>query len=71
MADNYAALGNVFQAKATLQSLDNFPSPTIKEAARKKLAEIDKRQLDEQLKQVQDTLQEDTVVEEDTVNQNR
>jgi TolA-binding protein len=62
LADNYVAMENVFQAKATLQSLiDNFPSPQVKEASRKKLMEIDKRQADEQLKQAADTVALDTL----------
>ncbi|HZI26060.1 MAG TPA: tetratricopeptide repeat protein, partial [Chryseolinea sp.] len=58
LADNYVALNNVFQAKATLQSLiDNFPSPTVKEAARKKIQSIDQRQVEEQKVLEQDTLE--------------
>jgi TolA-binding protein len=62
LADNYVAMENVFQAKATLQSLiENFPSQQVKEASRKKLLEIDKRQADEQLKQAADTIAADTL----------
>jgi Spy/CpxP family protein refolding chaperone len=58
MADNYVALNNTFQAKGTLQSLvDHFPLQNIKEAARKKIQEIDKRQMEEQQTQEQDTLE--------------
>lgn len=57
MADNYAALNNAFQARATLQSLvDNFPLQNIKEAARKKIQELDK-QIEQQQTQEQDTLE--------------
>ena len=39
LADNYVGLNNVFQAKATLQSLiDHFPQQNVKEAARKKMS---------------------------------
>lgn len=49
MADNFLAMDNVFQAKATLQSLiDNFPLEGIKNEARKKLAEIDKAEAQKQ-----------------------
>ena len=57
LADNYVAMNNVFQAKATLQSLvEHFPAQHVKEAARKKILEIDKRQIEEQKKQEADTL---------------
>jgi TolA-binding protein len=58
MADNYVGLNNTFQARHTLQSLvDNFPSQNVKEAAQKKIQEIDKRQIEEQQTQEQDTLE--------------
>jgi tetratricopeptide (TPR) repeat protein len=45
MADNFVAMDNIFQAKATLQSIiDNFPLENIKSEARKKLDEIEKEQ---------------------------
>ncbi len=57
LADNYVALDNIFQAKATLQSLiDKFPLQHIKEAAKKKMLEIDRRQADEQQEDLQDTV---------------
>ena len=69
LADNYVGLNNVFQAKATLQSLvDNFPQQSVKEAARKKMQEIDKRQIEIQREQEQDTLE---TVEIDTLDNNR
>ncbi|HEX5170614.1 MAG TPA: tetratricopeptide repeat protein [Cyclobacteriaceae bacterium] len=41
LADNFIAMGDVFQAKATLQSLiDNFPIEHIKNEAKIKLADI-------------------------------
>lgn len=42
LADNFIAMNNVFQAKATLQSLiDKFPLQHIKDAAKDKLRQID------------------------------
>ncbi|HZB12379.1 MAG TPA: tetratricopeptide repeat protein [Chryseolinea sp.] len=67
LADNYVGLNDVFQAKATLQSLiDNFPQQNVKEAARKKMQEIDKRQVELQQEQEGDTLE--TI---DTIDNNR
>ena len=67
LADNYVALNNNFQAKATLQSLVEYhPSNDVKEAAKKKIAEIDKREIEQQQLQEQDTL--DTI---DTTENNR
>lgn len=43
LADNFLAVGDVFQAKATLQSLvDNFPQQNIKDLAVEKLRKIDR-----------------------------
>lgn len=45
LADNFLAKEDLFQAKATLQSLvDNFPIPTIKMEAANKLKEIEKQE---------------------------
>lgn len=57
MADNFIAMDQIFQARATLQSLiDNFPLKNVKEAAAKKLSEIDKVE-EEKKKQIEaDTL---------------
>jgi TolA-binding protein len=67
LADNYVGLNNLFQAKGTLQSLvDDFPSDSVKEAARKKIVEIDKLQMEQQKVQEADTL--DTI---DTTENNR
>jgi TolA-binding protein len=58
MADNYVAMNNVFQAKGTLESLvEHFPSQDVKEAARKKLQQIDKQQIEQQKTEAQDTLE--------------
>jgi TolA-binding protein len=49
LADNFVAMNDNFQAKATLQSLiENFPQENVKEQARKKLAEIEKTEADKQ-----------------------
>jgi TolA-binding protein len=58
LADNFVAMKNSFQAKATLQSLiDKFPLPHIKDAAREKLRNIEAAEKSEKAKQVQaDTL---------------
>jgi TolA-binding protein len=49
MADNFLAMDQVFQARATLQSLvDNFPLQTVKDEATAKLKAIDKAQADKQ-----------------------
>jgi TolA-binding protein len=67
LADNYLALNNVFQAKGTLQSLvDQFPLQNVKEAARKKIAEIDALQTEQQQAEEADTLE--TI---DTIENNR
>ena len=67
LADNYVGLNNLFQDKDTLQSLvDDFPSDSVKEAARKKIVEIDKLQMEQQKVQEADTL--DTI---DTTENNR
>lgn len=63
MADNYAALNNTFQAKGTLQSLiDHFPSQQVKEAARKKLQEIESKEIQQQQAVEQDTLETEAPV---------
>jgi len=57
LADNYLAMGDVFQAKGTLNSLiDNFPQENVKVIARDKL----KRISDEEMKK-QKQLQADSV----------
>lgn len=44
LADNFVAMDDLFQAKATLQSLDKFPLQSVKEEARKKLSQIEEEQ---------------------------
>jgi TolA-binding protein len=58
LADNFVAMNNTFQAKATLQSLiDKFPLQTIKDAAKDKLKKIEEAESEAKQKQVQaDTL---------------
>lgn len=54
LADNFLAMGDRFQARATLQSLiDNFPTEYIKNQAREKLRAIER----EEAKPKQDTTQ--------------
>jgi tetratricopeptide (TPR) repeat protein len=49
MADDFVGLDNIFQARATLQSLiDDFPMESIREQARVKLREIDKLEAEKQ-----------------------
>ncbi|MBX7126584.1 MAG: tetratricopeptide repeat protein [Cyclobacteriaceae bacterium] len=45
LADNYAATGDVFQAKATLRSLDKFPLDMIKQEAASKLKSLEEQEL--------------------------
>lgn len=52
IADNYAALGNNFQAKATLNSLiEKFPLDIVKNEARAKLKQLEEGDLKAQVKQ--------------------
>jgi TolA-binding protein len=50
LADNFVAMDDTFQAKATLQSLiEHFPDPAVKEEARAKLSQIEeKKKLEEE-----------------------
>ena len=62
MADNFVAMDQVFQARATLQSLvDNFPLQSIKDAARNKLNEIDRAEAERERMLKADTLELDTL----------
>jgi TolA-binding protein len=63
MADNFLAMDQVFQARATLQSLvDNFPLQGVKDQARAKLKDIDKAEADKQKAlETADTLSTDTL----------
>jgi TolA-binding protein len=45
LSDNYAAQGDMYQAKATLKSLDEFPLQTIKDQAKDKLAKLNQQDL--------------------------
>lgn len=57
LAENYIAQNDVFQARATLQSLiDRFPMQLIKDQAAKRLKEIDQAELEKQKKAEADTL---------------
>ncbi len=48
LADNFVAMEDDFQAKATLQSLiEHFPDPAVKEEAMQKLKAIEERQATE------------------------
>jgi TolA-binding protein len=62
MADNFVAMGQVFQARATLQSLvDNFPLQAVKDQASAKLTDIDKAETAKQKALEVDTLGTDTL----------
>lgn len=62
MADNFVAMDQLFQARATLQSLvDNFPSQPVKDAAAARLREIDRVEAEKMRMLEADTLQTDTV----------
>jgi TolA-binding protein len=57
LAENYAAQNDVFQARATLQSLiDRFPLQNIKDEAAKRLKALDQLELEKQKKVEADTL---------------
>ena len=58
LADNYVATNDLFNARATLQSLvDNFPLENIKNDAKKKLTELDALEQQRQEKIKADTLE--------------
>lgn len=57
LADNFAAQNDVFQARATLQSLiDKFPLESVKEEARKKLKALEEAELEKQKQLESDTV---------------
>jgi hypothetical protein len=56
MADNFVALDDIFQARATLQSLEKFPIESVKEEARKKLKALEQREAEKQKAIEADTL---------------
>lgn len=71
MADNFLGMDQVFQARATLQSLvENFPLQHVKEAASRKLREIDDAEAERQRRIEADTLNDPTL-EIDTLQTNR
>ncbi len=58
LADNFVAMEDVFQAKGTLQSLiDHFPLPSVKDEARRKLSQLELRQVENQRQIELDTLE--------------
>lgn len=62
MADNFLARDEVFQARATLQSLvDNFPLQAVKDEASRKLQEIDLAEAKKKKALEADTLATDTI----------
>jgi TolA-binding protein len=62
MADNFMAMDQIFQARATLQSLiENFPLQNIKDAAVRKMSEIDRIEAEKKRLLEADTLQTDTL----------
>src|SRR5262249_49809020 len=72
LADNYYQLGNVFQAKATLQSIiDNYKGEELKAVAQEKLNRIlDEEKAKEKVKIIEDTgstLEQDTTEHIDLV----
>jgi TolA-binding protein len=62
MADNFAAMDQLFQARATLQSLvENFPTQSVKDEARRKLREIDQAEAEKKRRLEAETIQTDTI----------
>jgi tetratricopeptide (TPR) repeat protein len=57
MADNFIALQDIFQARATLQSLEKFPIEAVKEESRKKLKALEQSELEKQKALEADTLE--------------
>ncbi len=58
LADNFIAMNDIFQARATLKSLiDKFPSPQVKEQAREKIKQIEQAAADKQKTLDADTLE--------------
>lgn len=57
LADNYAAQGELFQARGTLQSLvDNFPTQSVKDQAMEKIRKIDQQELEQKQESAKDTI---------------
>lgn len=62
MADNFIAMNEIFQARATLQSLvDNFPLQSVRDAAITKLEEIDRAERERERMMPSDTLEIDSL----------
>ena len=62
MADNFLATDQLFQARATLQSLvDNFPLQNVKAAAASKIREIDRAEAERKRMLEADTIDSDTL----------
>lgn len=62
MAENFLAMDQVFQARATLQSLvDNFPLQSVKDAATAKLREIDRAEAEKEMMLEADTIEIDSL----------
>jgi TolA-binding protein len=58
MADNFVAQNNIFQARATLQSLiDKFPQQTVKDEAKVKLRQLEQNEAAKQKALDADTLE--------------
>ena len=56
LADNYAAMGDTFQAKGTLKSvIDNFPKQNIRDQAKEKLKAIEQEELKKKAIEKSDT----------------
>ena len=71
MADNFLAMDQIFQARATLESLvENFPLASVKDAASAKLKEIDREEEQRKQKLEADTLEMEAL-ETDTLQNNR
>lgn len=62
MADNFVAMNDLFQAKATLQSLiDHFPLQSIRDSASARLREIERMEAERQQEVSADSLGVDTL----------
>jgi TolA-binding protein len=60
LADNFAAMGDIFQAKGTLQSLvDHFPQQAVKDEAKRKLRLLEEQQLEQKPVPERDSVEND------------